>query len=33
MTGDRLSIGGIDGSVYLGAHPMAEVRVRGRAQQ
>jgi pyruvate,orthophosphate dikinase len=32
-TGDRLSISGIDGSVYLGAHPVTQVRVRGRAQQ
>ena len=32
-TGDALSISGIDGSVYLGAHPVAELRVRGRAQQ
>ncbi len=28
-TGDLLSISGIDGGVYLGAHPVAEVRVRG----
>jgi pyruvate, orthophosphate dikinase len=33
LTGDRLSIDGMDGSVYLGAHPIAEARVRGRAQQ
>jgi pyruvate, orthophosphate dikinase len=32
-TGDALSISGIDGRVYLGAHPVSEVRVRGRAQQ
>ena len=32
-TGDALSISGIDGRVYLGAHPVAELRVRGRAQQ
>jgi pyruvate,orthophosphate dikinase len=32
-TGDRLSISGIDGSVYLGAHPVTQVRVRGRAQE
>ncbi len=32
-TGDLLSISGIDGGVYLGAHPVTELRVRGRAQQ
>ena len=32
-TGDRISIDGMDGSVYLGAHPIAAARVRGRAQQ
>lgn len=32
-TGDRLSIDGMDGSVYLGAHPLAAAPVRGRAQQ
>ena len=32
-TGDLISISGIDGGVYLGAHPVAELRVRGRAQQ
>lgn len=33
LTGDRLSIDGMDGSIYLGAHPIAEARVHGRAQQ
>ena len=33
VTGDRLSIDGMDGSIYVGAHAIAEVRVRGRAQQ
>jgi pyruvate,orthophosphate dikinase len=32
-TGDRISIDGVDGSVYLGAHPIAAARVRGRGQQ
>jgi pyruvate,orthophosphate dikinase len=32
-TGDLISIDGMDGSVYLGAHPIAAARVRGRAQQ
>jgi pyruvate,orthophosphate dikinase len=32
-TGDLLSISGIDGGIYLGAHPVTELRVRGRAQQ
>jgi pyruvate, orthophosphate dikinase len=32
-TGDPISINGIDGSVYLGMHPVTRVRVRGRAQQ
>lgn len=31
--GDMISINGIDGSIYLGAHPTVEVPVRGRAQQ
>ena len=33
LTGDRLSIDGVDGSVYTGTHSIAEVRVRGRALQ
>ena len=33
VTGDLLSISGIDGGVYLGAHPVAELRVFGRAQE
>ena len=32
-TGDLVSISGLDGTVYLGAHPMEMVGVRGRAQQ
>ena len=32
-TGDALSISGIDGGIYLGAHPLVELKVRGRAQQ
>jgi len=32
-TGDLVSISGLDGTVYLGAHPVEMVGVRGRAQQ
>ncbi len=32
-TGDVVSISGLDGTVYLGAHPVELVGVRGRAQQ
>jgi pyruvate,orthophosphate dikinase len=32
-TGDRISISGLDGTVYLGAHPTEMVGVQGRAQQ
>ena len=32
-TGDRLSIDGMDGSIHLGLHPIAEARVHGRDQQ
>ena len=31
--GDMIAISGVDGSVRLGAHPTADVVVRGRAQQ
>ena len=33
VTGDLISIDGMDGSVYLGAHPIAAAPVHGRAQQ
>ena len=32
-TGDPISISGLDGSVYRGAHASTDVRVQGRAQQ
>ncbi len=32
-TGDLVSISGLDGTVYLGAHPVQMIGVRGRAQQ
>jgi pyruvate,orthophosphate dikinase len=32
-TGDPISIDGMDGSIHLGAHPLAGAPVRGRGQQ